>query len=175
MEHMHSIAHISWVWVAALLLVACTSTQEPSPDMLPPTPARQTELTQLYDQLGHENARISDGAARIAANGDDRDRRFMASLWGTRTRSAPGARRYAHALAAKGLHQEAYDWFERAFYHAEDDELLAWLRYEMAQQLVALGRNDDAINLLGNRMGTTPLPAELKVKYSELIDRAARG
>lgn len=165
----------SLIWLAALLLVACTGTQEPPDEMLPPSPSRQTELTLLYDQLGHENARVADAAARQASNGDDRDRRFMASLWGTRTKSAQGARRYGHALAGKGMHQDAYDWFERAFYEATDDETLAWLRYEMAQQLVALGRKDDAINLLANRMGTTPLPAELRVKYDELIQQAARG
>lgn len=172
---MRELLSVSLTWFAALLLLACTSTHEPPDEMLPPSPARQTELTQLYDQLGHENARIADAAARQAAGGDDRDRRFMASLWGTRTKSAQGARRYAHALAGKGMHQDAYDWFERAFYEAADEEMLAWLRYEMAQQLVSLGRNEDAINLLANRMGTTPLPAELKVKYDELINQAARG
>jgi hypothetical protein len=43
----------------------------------------------------------------------------------------------------------------------------------MAQEYVALGRNQDAINLLANRMGTQPLPPELKVKYDELIRRAS--
>lgn len=157
-----------------LFLAACSGTQEPPDEMLPPPPTRQSELTRLYDRLGHEQAGIGEGAAKTAADGDDRDRRFMASLWGTRTRSALGARRFATALAAKALHQDALDWFERGFHAVEgDDELLAWLRYEMAVEYVALGRNQDAINLLGNRLGTTPLPTELKRKYDELIQRAS--
>lgn len=159
-----------------LLLAACAGTQEPPDEMLPPPPSRQSELTRLYDRLGNEQAGIGESAAKTAAEGDERDRRFMSSLWGTRTRSALGARRFATALAAKSLHQDALDWFERGYHAIDgDDELLAWLRYEMAVEYVALGRNQDAINLLGNRLGTSPLPTDLKRKYDELIQRASKG
>jgi tetratricopeptide (TPR) repeat protein len=142
--------------------------------MVPPPPSRQAVLTRLYDRLGAESATDGESAAREAAAGNDQDRRFMASLWGTRARSAIGARRFADALSRAARHQEAFDWYERAFHFVgADDPLLHWLRYEMAREYVALGRNRDAINLLGNRSGASPIPAELKPKYDELIKRAS--
>src|SRR5690606_22678637 len=111
-----------------LVLAGCAGSGNPHADMSPPGALRQGELTRLYDQMGSENEKIGVDAAKTAAEGDDRDRRFMASLWGTRRQSAEGARRYGHALSAKGQHEDAFDWFQRAFLHLEaDHELLPWL------------------------------------------------
>jgi hypothetical protein len=157
-----------------LVLPACAGTNAPPDEMLPPPPSRQSELVRIYDTMCGDDESAANAAARQAAAGDDKDHRFLASLWGSRPRSAPGARRLGAALSAGNHHQKAYDWFERAFlFVGTEDPLLPWLRYEMAQEYVALGRNQDAINLLANRMGTQPLPPELKVKYDELIRRAS--
>ncbi|MCA8915715.1 MAG: hypothetical protein KDB90_09910 [Planctomycetes bacterium] len=159
-----------------LIFAACAGTQEPPDEMVPPPPIRQGELTRLYDRMGSDNDAVGVPASKKLAEGDDRDRRYVASLWGTRTKSAVGARRYGTALSGKGLHEEAFDWFERAFMFIEaGDPLSPWLRYEMANEYYALGRNDDCINLLANRMGTTPLPKELKGKYDDLIAKASRS
>lgn len=142
--------------------------------MLPPAPARQTDLVLLFDRMGHDDETTGVSAAREAASGDSTDRRFMASLWATRTRSAVGARRFADALSRSGLHEEALAWYERAYFHLEDnDPMLLWLRYEMARECVELGRNEDALNLLANRMGTATLPPELAEHYDALIRQAA--
>ncbi len=157
-----------------LVLPACAGTEAPPDEMLPPPPSRQAELVRIYDTMCGEAEAAASAAAKQAAAGDDKDHRFLASLWGSRPRSAPGARRLGTALSAAGHHEKAYDWFERAFLFVDAaDPLLPWLRYEMAQEYVALGRNQDAINLLANRMGTAPLPPELKQKYDELIRRAS--
>lgn len=162
--------------VAVMLLGACASIEEPADDMVPPAANRQAELTRFYDRMGAENESIGVAAAEKAAAGDERDHRFMASLWGTRTKSAVGARRYGAALSKAGLHQEAFNWFERAFMHVDStDELAPWLRYEMALEYHQLGRNEDCVNLLANRMGTQPLPRELQAKYDALIEKASRG
>ena len=165
-------------WWACLLvafaLAGCAGSGEPHKDMLPPGAQRQGELTRLYDRMGSDKDSIGNDAAKTAAEGDDRDRRFMASLWGTRKQSAVGARRYGHALSNKGHHEDAFDWFQRAFLYLEaDHELLPWLRYEMAYEYYLLGRKEDAINLLANRMSTTPLPQELRGKYDDLIRKAS--
>jgi len=159
-----------------LLMAACVSTQAPPDELLPPPPARQAEITNLYDSMGGTNeARALDSAKRCAA-GDDRDRRFADSLWGTRRKSALGARRYGNALAAAKHHDNALDWLERAYGATPaGDESLPWIRYEIAQQYVALGKPDEAVNLLANRLGATPLPADLQLKYDALINQASRG
>lgn len=157
-----------------VVLAGCAGSPNPHEGMTPPKANRQGELTRLYDQMGSENEKLGVDAAKTAAEGDDRDRRFMASLWGTRKQSAVGARRYGQALSAKGLHEDAFDWFQRAFLYLEaDHELLPWLRYEMAYEYYLLGRDEDAVNLLANRMSTTPLPRELRAKYDELIRKAS--
>jgi len=159
-----------------LLLASCASVEEPSDDMVPPDAPRQAELTRLFDRMGATNESTGVAAAKEAASGDDRDHRFMASLWGTRRKSAVGARRYGHALSDAGKHAEAFDWFERAFlFLPAGDKMLPWLRYEMANEYYMLGRNDDAVNLLANRMSTSPLPTELKPKYDALIQKASAG
>lgn len=168
--------HLSLTALICLLLAACASVEEPADDMVPPDARRQAELTRLYDRMGVEDESIGTSAADKAAAGDERDHRFMASLWGTRTKSAVGARRYGAALSKAGLHQDAYDWFERAFMQVDSsDELAPWLRYEMAYEYHQLGRDEDCINLLANRMGTQPLPRELQGKYDALIQKASRG
>lgn len=160
--------------LAVLLMASCASIEEPADHMVPPNPKRQGELTRLFDRMGSATESIGASAAKEAASGDDRDHRFMASLWGTRPKSAVGARRYGTALSAAGKHDEAFDWFERAFMHLPaGDETLPWLRYEMANEYYLLGRNEDAVNLLANRMSTQPLPAELKPKYDALIRKAS--
>jgi len=163
------------VLCVSLLLVACASSGGPNPEMLPPPPDRQSELTRLYDIMGADDEQAANRAAREAAAGDDRDRRFMANLWGTRTRSVAGARRFGHALSATGYDEEALAWFERGLLHAElDDPLAHWLRYDMARAYLTLGRRDDAVNVLMNRKGTSPLPPELREQYDALLDEAAR-
>lgn len=167
---------LSLTALICLLLGACASVEEPADDMVPPAATRQAELTRLYDRMGAEEESIGVAAAGKAAAGDERDHRFMASLWGTRPKSAVGARRYGTALSKAGLHQDAFNWFERAFMHVDsNDELAPWLRYEMALEYHQLGRNEDCVNLLANRMGTRPLPRELQAKYDALIEKASRG
>jgi tetratricopeptide (TPR) repeat protein len=164
------------LFVIFLMLAACAGTQEPEDDMVPPNASRQGELTRLYDRMGSDTETVGVTAAETAASGDERDHRFLASLWGTRKKSALGARRLGTALSKAGQHEEAFDWFERGYMHVNStDELAPWLRYEMAAEYYALGRNEDCINLLANRMGTKPLPRELKSKYDELIAKASRG
>lgn len=165
-----------WLFVFALMLGACAGTDELPDELTPPSASRQSELTRIYDRMGSESESTGEEAAQSAAAGDDRDRRFMNSLWGTREKSALGARRYAAALSAKGFHEDAIDWYERAYMALDTgDEMLPYLRYDMAFEYLKLGRNDDAINLLANRMSTEPLPAELAKKYDNLIQRASRG
>lgn len=158
-----------------LVLGACSSTS-PVPDhMRNPVPDRQQTLTRLYDRFAHRDAAIGESATKKAASSTERDRRFLVSLWGTRASSAIGGRRYADALSAANYHDEAYNWYRRAFLSLEpSDELRPWLRYEMAYEFVEQNRANDAINLLGNRLGLQPLPAELKPRYAALIDRAGR-
>lgn len=158
-----------------LLLAACVSTTEPPVEMVPPPPDRQAELTRLYDRLSLSDASIAETAAKTCAQGDDRDRRFLSSLWGTRPKNATAAHRFGKALAAAAHHEDALQWLERAYAETPPgDASLGWLRLEMAEQYMALGRRDEAINLLGNRLGATPLPADLQKKYDELLDRASR-
>jgi hypothetical protein len=164
------------LFAIVLMLAACAGTQEPEDHLVPPDASRQGELTRLYDRMGSDTESIGVGAAKSAASGDERDQRFLASLWGTRKKSALGARRLGTALSGLGHHQLAFEWFERAYMHVDSThELAPWLRYEMALEYYALGRNDDCINLLANRMGTRPLPRELKGKYEELIAKASRS
>ncbi|MBK9974680.1 MAG: hypothetical protein IPP14_07890 [Planctomycetes bacterium] len=159
-----------------LLLAACVSTTETPAELLPPAPDRQSELTRLYDRLALLDASIADAAATTCAQGDDRDRRFLSSLWGTRPKNASAARRFGKALSATSHHEESLQWLERAYAETPaSDDNLGWLRLEMAEQYLALGKRDEAINLLGNRLGATPLPAELQKKYDELIERASRS
>ena len=157
------------------LLAACASTSEPPPEMLPPASSRQAQLSALYDRLGADNESTGKAAATEAAKGDERDLRFMASLWGSRTRSALGARRFGDALSARANHQHAYDWYERAYLElANDDPALDWARYEMARELVNMKRGKEAITLLSNRYGTIPLPKDLAEKCNNLIREAEK-
>lgn len=158
-----------------LLAGACASTTEPPPEMLPPASTRQSELARLYDVMGAENENSGKAAATEAAKGDERDLRFMSNLWGSRKRSSLGARRFGDALVAVNQHQHAYDWYERAYLELDNaDPMLDWVRYDMARTLVALRRGKEAITLLGNRYGTTPLPPELAVKCNNLIREAEK-
>ncbi|MCC6464976.1 MAG: hypothetical protein IT463_06500 [Planctomycetes bacterium] len=164
------------VLLAALLLAGCISTQEPPPEMLPPAEARQAQLTRLFDQLGSADEASAKTAAREAAGGDDRDQRFLVSLWGTRGRSPDGARRLGQALASGNRHDEALGWLERAYLALEaGDSLLPWLRYEMAREYLALGQKEHAVNLLATRLGVEPLPADLEARYDALLAEAGRG
>jgi tetratricopeptide (TPR) repeat protein len=166
---------IVFAFFAAALLAGCSGAEAPPEEMLPPPPSRQSDLTRLYDTMCTGEQTAAEAAARQAAAGDDTDIRFMASLWGSRPRTAEGARRFGAALARTGKHQLAYDWYERAFLFVDsDDPRIPWLRYEMAQEYVALDRKQEAINLLSNRMGTYTLPPELKQKYDELVGMASR-
>ncbi len=168
-------AKCSWTFVlAALLIGACTGTQAPPPGMLPPPPARQDLLTRLYDQMASREDQVSRQAATDAAGGSDQDFRFLASLWGTRQRSALAAWRFADALAVQGHHQTSLDWYERAYTVSDaEDPMRHTLRYHMAVQLLTLGRNQDAVDLLANRLGTHAVPPDLQARYSELIRQAA--
>lgn len=160
--------------LALLLLASCASVEEPADNMVPPNAKRQGELTRLFDRMGAESESVGVAAASEAASGDDRDLRFMASLWGTRPKSAVSAKRFGEALSKNGEHEFAFDWFERAFMHLPaDDEMLPYLRYDMANEYYMLGRYDDAVNLLANRLSTTPLPKALKPKYDALMKKAS--
>ena len=133
-------------------------------------------MTDLYSRMASPDEATGKAAAAEGARCNDRERRFLASLWGTKSKDTLGARRFGNALGEAGKPGEGIDWLQRAYNETPvDDATLAWLRYEIAVQYVALGRNDDAVALLANRLGTTPLPDELQKKYDELIDRAALG
>ncbi|MBE7490747.1 MAG: tetratricopeptide repeat protein [Planctomycetes bacterium] len=157
-----------------LLLAACVSTQAPPDELLPPPAGRQAELTALYDRMSSAGDETGQAAARQGAGGDDRDRRFLDSLWGTRPKNALGARRFGNALAAINRHDEALTWLERAHATTTVGDDLAWIRLEMARCHAALGRTDEAVALLGNRLGTTPLPPGLQQQYDRLLDDLAR-
>lgn len=173
---MKKLASLCFVLVVTLI-ASCSSTDDgPSNDLLPPTLDRQTELTHMYDRLGSANDVVAKASAREAASGNDRDHRFLESLWGTRELSPAGARHFGQALAKADKHQRAFDWFQRAYLALDaGDALEAWLRYEMAEQLVELGRSDDAIDLLTNRVSLDPLPVDLEGPYRELLTRASRA
>lgn len=159
----------------ALLFAACASSGPP-PELLPPPVMRQAELTDLYTRFASEDEPTGKAAAAEGARCDEKERRFLGSLWGTKSKNAVGARRFGNALGVSAKPEEALEWLQRAYAEtAADAPELAWIRYEMAVQYVALKRNNDAIDLLANRLGATPLPADLQKKYDELIDRAARG
>lgn len=158
------------------LLVACAGTDTIRDDLNPPSAQRQGELTRLFDQLSSEDARVGERAATEAAQLEERDLHFMGSLWGTRGKPPDGARRLGAALSDEGRHQDAFDWFERAFMELDrNDERLPYLRYEMAFEYVQLGRNAEAVDLLANRLSTLPLPEDLEPKYEALIEQASRG
>ncbi|MEE9311553.1 MAG: hypothetical protein V3V10_03990 [Planctomycetota bacterium] len=158
-----------------LALTACTSTYTPPADAIPPSANRQEELTVLFDRFSAEEAKVAMYAASEAAKSNDKDRHFLASLWGTRVSSALGAERFGHALSLSKQHKDARDWFRRAFMHVEQgDASLPYLRYYIAYEMVALGEKDKAIDLLGNRLGLNPLPAELEPKYDALLEKARR-
>jgi tetratricopeptide (TPR) repeat protein len=144
--------------------------------MLPPPASRQAELTELYGRFASPVEATGKAAAAEGARCVEKERHFLGSLWGTKSRNALGARRFGNALGDAGKHDEALTWLQRAYEETPADASeLPWIRYEIALQYVALKRNSEAIDLLANRFGSTPLPADLRQKYDELIDRAARG
>ncbi|MHC4840928.1 MAG: hypothetical protein ACYTDT_08245 [Planctomycetota bacterium] len=158
-----------------ITLTACTSTYMPPEDAIPPSTDRQEHLTFLFDQFSDEDENVAARASKEAAESSDKDRRFLESLWGTRTSTALGAERFGHALSTANHHEDARDWFRRAFMHVEqDDPALPYLRYYMAREMVTLGQRDQAVDLLGNRLGLTPLPVDLEPKYAALL-KEARG
>ncbi len=157
------------------LCAACSSTQPPPDDLLPPQADRQAELTRLFDRFAGPELPARAAAAE-AAKANDRDRRFLASLWGTRSSAPLCARRYADALSSAAKHTEAFDWYQRAFMQtAARDASRHELRYEMAEEYYALGRHQDCIALLANRLSLEPLPAALRVKYDALQEAAAKA
>ncbi len=128
-----------------LALTACTSTYTPPADAIPPSANRQEELTVMFDRFSAEEAKVAMYAADEAAKSNDKDRHFLASLWGTRISSALGAERFGHALSLNKQHKDARDWFRRAFMHVEQGNAsLPYLRYYIAYEMVALGENDKA-------------------------------
>jgi tetratricopeptide (TPR) repeat protein len=158
-----------------LLLCACTSAPPLDDNTLPPSSARQSELTALFDRVGGEEKAARSAAAQ-AAKLDDRDMRFFSSLWGTRSSAPVLAWRLADALSANALHQHAFAWYQRAFSATPaHDPQRAWLRYEMAEECLALGKPQDAINLLSNRLDPSPLPDDLRARYEALLEAAAKA
>jgi hypothetical protein len=161
---------------ASVLLAACASTREPNPEMVPPPPARQTELTRLFDVLHVSDDAVATAAADELAAGNDQDLRFVASLWATRIRHVPAARRFGQALSRAALHEDAAAWFERGLLEGpEEANTVHWLRYELAREFVALGRDEDAVNLLLSHRDTTPLSPELREHYNALLEEIAAG
>jgi tetratricopeptide (TPR) repeat protein len=160
----------------SLLLAACASTREPSPDMVPPPPDRQREISSLFDRLHAEDQSVAASAADELAAGSDQDRRFVASLWATRTRHVIAARRYGQALSRAGLHEDAAEWYERGLLEGSaDSEKVHWMRYELARSYVALGREADAVNMLLSHRDTTPLSQELREHYDDLLEEIKTG
>lgn len=158
-----------------ITLSACTSTYTPPENAIPPSTERQEELTVLFDRFSANDDTTANHAAKEAAKSSDKERRFLVSLWGTRKSTALGAERFGHALSDTKHHQDAADWFRRAFIHVErDDPALPYLRYFIARELIVLGKNEKAIDLLSNRLSLVPLPSELEPKYKELLE-SARG
>lgn len=158
-----------------LLLAACASAPPLDEDTLPPSSSRQSQLTALFDRVGGEETGARQSAAQ-AAKLDDRDMRFLSSLWGTRSSAPVLAWRLADAFSAASAHQRAFTWYQRAFSAMPaHDSQRAWLRYEMAEECLALGRPQDAINLLANRLDPAPLPDDLRAKYEALLEAAAKA
>lgn len=159
----------------ALLCAACASSQGPADNLLPPASDKQGRLTALFDQFAGEESSARKAASE-AAGGDDRDRRFVSSLWGTRSSSPIGAWRYADALSTARHNDEAFQWYQRAFLELPSgDAQRHYLRYEMAQECMALGKPVDAIAILANRLNLDPLPEDLRIKYDALLDAAAKA
>lgn len=156
--------------LAALLTAACAGTRDLPPGETPASADRQARLTRLFDRLALDES-AARAAAREAASGDERDMRFLSSLWGTRSSRPVVAQRLADALDEAARHEDALVWYQRAFIALDaDDARRPYLRYDLARQYVALGRRTEAVNLLVNRMSLEPLPDDLKPKYDALID-----
>lgn len=157
------------------MIAACTSTPAPDENTLPPAPERQSTLTALFDRIGGEESagrKAAGEAARLSAS----DHRFFASLWGTRSSEPALAWRLGDAFSDARKHDESFSWYQRAFRVVPaHDTRRAYLRYEMAEECLALGKAQDAVNLLANRLDPAPLPEDLRAKYDALLDAAAKA
>lgn len=158
-----------------LALAACSSAPPLDDGLIPPPAERQAQLTALFDRFAGEETGARK-AATEAAKLDARERRYLASLWGTRSSEPMGGWRFGDALFEAKQYEESFAWFQRTFLVVSaGDERRAYLRYEMARCCLALGKPQDAINLLANRLDPAPLPEELRAKYDALLDAAAKA
>lgn len=158
-----------------LALAGCSSTPAPDDSLIPPSPDRQSQLTTLFDRFSGEDS-VGRKAAAEAARLDVRERRYFGSLWGTRSSEPMTGWRLGDALSDAKLFEEAFEWYQRAFLVVPAaDPRRSYLRYEMARCCLALGKPQDAINLLANRVDPAPLPEELRAKYEALLDAASKA
>jgi tetratricopeptide (TPR) repeat protein len=158
-----------------LALAACSSTPAPDDNLMPPPADRQSQLTALFDRFSGEDS-VGRKAATEAARLEARERRYFTSLWGTRSSDPAAGWRLGDALAEARIFDEAFEWYQRAFLVIPSrDSRRSYLRYEMARCCLALGKPQDAINLLANRIDPAPLPEELRAKYDALLDAAAKA
>ena len=157
------------------VLAACSTTPTPGEETQTPVAERQSQLTALFDRLSGDEAGAKKAAAQ-AARLDATDRRFLASLWGTRSSAPQSGMRLGDALAEAGAHEEAFAWYLRTFrVLPAQDSRRPYVRYEMARACLAMGKPDDAINLLANRLDPTPLPEDLRAKYDALLEAASKA
>jgi hypothetical protein len=115
----------------------------------------------------------SAAAAQRGAQGDESSRRFLNSLWGTRTGTPEGAESFAREFAKARHDADSVAWYQRAYEaypagHARRPHV----RLELARVYLDQGKNDLALDLLANRLGVEPLPSELAREYDAVIRRA---
>ncbi|CAG1769559.1 hypothetical protein BAC2_00414 [uncultured bacterium] len=166
---------IAFPLLLLLVLAACSSTPPLDDALVPPPADRQAQLTALFDRFAGEELNARKAAAE-AARLDARDRRYLASLWGTRSSEPEAGWRFGDALAEAKIFDESFAWYQRTFMVVPaTDARRSYLRYEMARCCLAMGKPQDAINLLANRLDPAPLPEELKAKYDALLDAAAKA
>lgn len=157
------------------ILAACSAAPAIDEGAQAPSAERQAQLTGLFDRLSGDEAGAKKAAAQ-AARLEVLDRRFLTSLWGTRSSAPQAAMRLGEALAEAGAHEEAFAWYLRTFRALPaHDVLRPYVRYEMARTCLAMGKPDDAINLLANRLDPAPLPDALQAKYDALLEAAAKA
>ncbi len=166
---------IACLLLLLLALAACSTTAPLDDNMVPPQADRQAQLTALFDRFSGEDTSARAATAE-AAKLDAKERRYLGSLWGTRSSEPAAGWRFGDALFEAKLYEESFAWYQRTFLILPAaDARRSYLRYDMARCCLALGKPHDAINLLANRLEPAPLPEELRAKYDALLDAAAKA
>jgi len=166
---------IALLFTLLFTLAACSTATAIDESTQTPPAERQSQLTAMFDRLSGDEASAKKAAAQ-AARLKEIDRRFLASLWGTRSSAPQAAMRLGDALAEAGSHEEAFAWYLRTFRALPaNDARRPYVRYEMARACLAMGKPGDAINLLANRLDPAPLPDALQAKYDALLEAAAKA